>query len=85
MVFAGPVFAGVMVPTSATMARKLSADVPELAVPDGLVTVLETDPDAGIDYVCQMVRDIKVSGAFDGVHIIPISRYRDIAARLEEL
>jgi hypothetical protein len=30
-----------------------------------------------------MVHDIRESGAFDGVHLIPVSRYRQIAARLE--
>ncbi len=81
--FDGPVFAGVMVPASATMARKLSADIPELVVPDRVVEALETNPDAGVDFACEMVRDIQESGAFDGVHLIPVSRYREIAARLE--
>jgi len=81
--FDGPVFAGVMVPTSATMARKLSAHIPELAVPDDLVEALDSDPDAGVDFACQMVNDIQESGVFDGVHLIPVSRYRQIAARLE--
>jgi methylenetetrahydrofolate reductase (NADPH) len=83
VVFDGPVFVGVMVPASATMARKLSADIPELAVRETLVEALETDPDAGVEFACQMVRDIRDSRAFDGVHLIPVSRYRDIALRLE--
>jgi 5,10-methylenetetrahydrofolate reductase len=83
--FDGPVFAGVMVPASATMARKLSAEIPELAVPDDIVEALEEDPDAGVDFACQMVHDLRASGAFDGVHLIPVSRYRAIAARLENL
>ena len=81
--FGGSVFAGVMVPPSATMARKLSTDIPELAVPDALVASLDEDPDAGVDFACQMVSDIQESGAFDGVHLIPISRYRQVAARLD--
>jgi 5,10-methylenetetrahydrofolate reductase len=81
--FDGPVFAGVMVPTSATMARKLSADIPELAVPDHLVEALDSNPDSGVDFACQMVRDIQESAAFDGVHLIPVSRYRQVADRLE--
>lgn len=80
--FAGPVFAGVMAPPSASMARKLSADVPQLAVPQSLVEALEADRDAGVDFACEMVRDVRASGAFDGVHLIPISRYRKIAERL---
>jgi len=38
---------------------------------------------AGVDFACGMVDDIRQSGAFDGVHLIPVSRHREIAARLE--
>ena len=62
------------------MARKLSADTPELTVPDHLIAALDANPDAGVDFACQMVHDIRESGAFDGVHLIPVSRYRQIAA-----
>ncbi len=81
--FDGPVFAGVLVPSSATMARKLSADTPELTVPEHLIHALDENPDAGVDFACQMLHEIRASGAFDGVHLIPVSRYRQIAARLE--
>jgi 5,10-methylenetetrahydrofolate reductase len=81
--FDGPVFAGVMAPASAAMARKLSAEIPELAVPDSLIAALESDRDAGVDFACQMVTDVRDSGAFDGVHLVSVSRYREIAARLE--
>lgn len=81
--FDGPIFAGVMSPPSAPMARKLSSEIPELAVPEPLIHALDTDRDAGVDFACQMVSEIRQSGAFDGVHLIPISRYREIAARLD--
>ncbi len=83
--FDGPVFAGVMAPPSASMARKLSTDVPQLAVPESLVEALDADGDAGVDFACRMVSDIRASGAFDGVHLIPISRYRQIADRLRSV
>lgn len=81
--FDGPVFAGVMAPASATMARKLSADVPELTVPDSLVAALDSDRNAGVDFACQMVSELRDSGAFEGVHLVPVSRYQEIAARLQ--
>ncbi len=81
--FDGPIFAGVMVPASAAMARKLSATIPELAVPDHLISALESDPDAGVDFACDLVHAIGESGAFDGVHLVPVSRYRQVADRLE--
>jgi methylenetetrahydrofolate reductase (NADPH) len=83
--FAGPVFAGVMVVPSAAMARKLTADIPQLAVPQELVGLIERDPDAGVDAACQLVSQIKDSNSFDGVHIIPVSRYREAGRQLEEL
>src|SRR4051794_23929770 len=81
--FDGPVFAGVIAPASATMARKLSSDIAELAIPNALIEALDVDPNAGVDFACEMVNEISESGAFDGVPLIPVSRYRDVAARLE--
>ncbi|HVT78521.1 MAG TPA: hypothetical protein VHD87_15895 [Acidimicrobiales bacterium] len=83
--FAGPVYAGVMVPPSAAMARKISADIPQLRVPDSLVTALDGDATAGVEFACTMIDAIRDSGAFDGVHLIPTARYREMAARLETL
>jgi methylenetetrahydrofolate reductase (NADPH) len=81
--FAGPVYAGVMVVASAPMARKLSRDVPQLAVPSPIVDLLERDASAGVALACDLVEGVRASGAFDGVHLIPVSRYREVAARLE--
>jgi methylenetetrahydrofolate reductase (NADPH) len=82
--FTGPVFAGVMVVPSAAMARKLTADIPQLAVPQQLVDLIDTDPDAGVDAACRLVRQIKDSNSYDGVHLIPFSRYRETARQLEQ-
>jgi 5,10-methylenetetrahydrofolate reductase len=81
--FTGPVFAGVMVIASAPMARKLSADVPQLAVPGEIIDMIERDRSAGVELACDLVAEIRDSGAFEGVHLIPVSRYREIASRLE--
>jgi methylenetetrahydrofolate reductase (NADPH) len=45
---------------------------------------IERDPSAGVELACDLVEGIRDSGAFDGVHLIPVSRYREVAARLEE-
>ena len=81
--FDGKVYAGVMVVASAQMAAKLITESSQLAVPEWLVQRLEDDPDAGVETACQMVSDIAESGAFDGVHLVPVRRYREVAARLE--
>jgi len=77
-----PVYAGVMVLASAKMAHDL-ASVPQLTIPDRLVEAVERDRDAGVEAACDQVLRIRDSGAFDGVHLIPVSRYRQVAARLE--
>jgi 5,10-methylenetetrahydrofolate reductase len=81
--FAGPVYAGVMVVPSVAMARKISADIRQLAVPDSWLAAIERDPTAGVTLACDLVDGVRESGAFHGVHLIPVSRYREVAARLE--
>jgi methylenetetrahydrofolate reductase (NADPH) len=83
--FSGPVYAGVMVIASAPMARKLSTDIPQLAVPDAIIDRIEADRSAGVDIACDLIAGIRQSGLFDGIHLIPVSRYREMAARLEAI
>jgi 5,10-methylenetetrahydrofolate reductase len=82
--FDGPVYAGVMVIASASMARKLSSEIPQLAVPAPIVDRIEQDRQAGVEIACDLVTAIRDSGAFDGVHLIPVARYREMAALLED-
>lgn len=81
--FDGAVYAGVMALPSAGMARKVSADVPQLAVPRPVLDRLDADPDAGIDLAVELVVGLRDSGVFDGAHLIPVNRYRQVAAALE--
>jgi 5,10-methylenetetrahydrofolate reductase len=83
--FEGPVYAGVMIVASAAMARKLTATIPQLAVPAHVLARLEDDREAGVDLACDLLDGIRDSGAFDGVHLVPVSRYREVARRLEVL
>jgi methylenetetrahydrofolate reductase (NADPH) len=78
-----PVYAGVMVLASQAMARRMAAAVPDIDIPDSLTERVGADPMAGVDAACQQVQQLRDSGAFDGVHLVPVSRYRQIAARLE--
>jgi 5,10-methylenetetrahydrofolate reductase len=79
----GPVYAGVMVLASAGMARNLAAAIPDIDIPAELVEAVERDRAAGVAAACEQVLAIRDSGAFDGVHLVPVSRYREVAARLE--
>jgi len=81
--FDGPIYAGVMVVASAPMARKLSADIPELAVPGSVLARVEQDRDAGVEIAFELINRIRESRAFGGVHLIPVARYREMAALLE--
>lgn len=81
--FRGAVYAGVMVLPSSSMARKLSVDVPQLAVPPDVLARLDASQSAGVELACELVSEVRSSGAFDGVHLIPVSRYREVAAALE--
>ena len=81
--FDGPVYAGVMVIASSPMARKLSSEIPQLAVPGPIIDRIERDRMAGVEIACELITAIRESGAFDGVHLIPVSRYREMASLLE--
>ncbi len=77
-----PVYAGVIVVASAAMARNLAREIPGLDVPTALVERLEHDRSAGVQAACELVAAVRDSGAFEGVHLIPVARYREVAARL---
>jgi methylenetetrahydrofolate reductase (NADPH) len=78
----GKVFAGVMVMASSKMAQRIATDVPEIGVPDDLIAALDSDREAGLEHALEMVERIRESGHFDGVHLVPVGRYADIATRL---
>jgi 5,10-methylenetetrahydrofolate reductase len=80
--FDGPVYAGVMVVASVGMARKLNDDIPQLGIPPEVVERVEDDPGAGVEIAAELVAQVRDSGAFDGVHLVPVSRYRQMATRL---
>jgi methylenetetrahydrofolate reductase (NADPH) len=80
-----PVYAGVMALASPTMARSLAATIPDIDIPADLVERVGLDRNAGADAACELVLAIRESGAFDGVHLVPVARYREVAARLEQI
>ena len=63
------VYAGVIVLPSAGMARRLATAIANLEIPTNLVDRLEQDRDAGVDAACDLVAQIRDSGAFEGVHL----------------
>lgn len=81
--FDRPVYAGVMVVASAAMARRLARESPQLAVPESLVEAVERDPSHGVQAVCELIDALRDHGGFAGAHVVAVSRYREVAARLE--
>lgn len=82
--FQGRVYVGVLVLASARMARRINATIPEIRVPERVMDKLESDPEYGVDFAIEQIETIKESGLFDGVHLVPVTRYRQIAARLSD-
>ncbi|GAA2613380.1 hypothetical protein GCM10010399_50280 [Dactylosporangium fulvum] len=80
-----PVYAGVLVLSSAAMARRLAATIPDIDIPADLVDRVEADRRAGVDAACEQVAALRDSGAFDGVHLVTVSRYREVALLLESM
>lgn len=78
-----PVYAGVMVLASAAMAHRLAATIPDIEIPSELVERVTQEPRAGVDAACEQVERLRDSGAFEGVHLVPVARYREVALRLE--
>jgi len=79
----GAVYAGVIVLPSTGMATKLASDIPEIKIPAWHLEAIDRDRDAGVALACEQVLSLRDTGAFDGVHLIPVTRYREVAARLE--
>jgi hypothetical protein len=82
--FDGHLYAGVLVLASARMARRINASIPDIRIPETVVDKLD-DAEVGIELACEQIERIKVSGAFDGIHLIPVGRYREMATRLEAI
>ena len=78
----GDLLAGVLVLASSKMAVRLAGTVTDIDLPATLVESLDADPDAGVDHAVEMVRTLESAGGFAGVHVVPVSRYRQFADRL---
>ncbi|MGI8407592.1 MAG: methylenetetrahydrofolate reductase [Actinomycetota bacterium] len=82
--FNGKLYAGVLVLASSRMARRVNAAIPDIRIPQNIIDKLD-DPEFGIDLACQQIQTIKDSGAFNGVHLVPVGKYREVAARLGDI
>jgi methylenetetrahydrofolate reductase (NADPH) len=83
--YPGRVYAGVLVLASARMAQRVNASVPEIRIPQRIIDKLEDDPTLGIEIAWEQIQLVRQSGAFDGVHLVPVGRYPEMAERLKSL
>lgn len=83
--YQGKTYAGVLVLASGRMARRVNASIPDIRIPQTVVDKLDDDPDFGIELACRQIAEIKASGLFDGVHLVPVGRYGEMAERLLDL
>ena len=61
------------------MARKLASDLRDVEIPAPVLDRLEREPRGGVELACDLVDEIRGLGSFDGVHLIPVGRYRETA------
>lgn len=80
--YGGKVFAAVLVLASSRMAERANAGIPGIDISRTLIDKLADDPSLGVDIACAQIEEIKDSKAFDGVHLISVGRYREMAGRL---
>lgn len=83
--FDGKVYAGVLVLASSRMARRINATIPDIRIPATVIDKLDDDRDVGLDLACEQIETLRSSGAIDGVHLVPVGRYPEMADRLATL
>ena len=81
--YPGRVYAGVLVLASSRMARRVNATIPDIHIPDTIVDKLDGNPDIGVELACEQIEAIEGSRAYDGIHLVPVGRFREMAARLD--
>jgi methylenetetrahydrofolate reductase (NADPH) len=80
--FDGKMYAAVLVLAGKRMAQRVNASVPDIRIPQQVIDKLDGDPEAGVELACEQIAEIKESGAFDGVHLVPVGKFREVARRL---
>ena len=65
------------------MAQRVNAALPDVHIPRRIVDKLDGNPDIGVELACEQIEAIEGSRAYDGVHLVPVGRFREMAARLD--
>ncbi|HYI44243.1 MAG TPA: methylenetetrahydrofolate reductase [Actinomycetota bacterium] len=80
----GRVYPAVVVLASSRMARRINASLPDIRIPEHVIDKLDDGKHVGLDLACEQIDAIRSSGAFDGVHLVPVGSYKEMATRLAD-
>jgi len=80
--FEAPVLAGVLVLASSAMAERLVSGAFGIEIPSQVIERLHDDPHAGVQIALDQVAALRDSGVFQGAHLIPGVRYRQVTQAL---
>jgi 5,10-methylenetetrahydrofolate reductase len=80
--YSGKVYAGVLVLSDGRMARRINSSIPDIHVPAALADKLDDDPELGVRLACEQIEAVRGADGFDGVHVVPVGRYREMARAL---
>ncbi len=81
--FEGPIYAGVLVVTSPAMADRLSTNLPDLRIPSSVLKTVQKNENGGVDIAFDLASEIKDSGMFDGIHLVPVNKFQAVAERFQ--
>lgn len=80
--YEGKMYAGVLVLENAHMARRISATIPDISIPENVIKGLESDASYGLDLALEQVEAVRESKQFAGVHLVPVKLFSEIAQRM---
>ncbi len=82
--YEGRVYAAVLVLGGRRMAERINATLPDVHIPQRIVDKLD-DPSFGLELARRQTEELKASGAFDGIHLIPVGRFREVVDALRDV
>ncbi|HZJ50089.1 MAG TPA: methylenetetrahydrofolate reductase [Actinomycetota bacterium] len=80
--YAGKIYAGVLVLENARMARRISATIPDIRIPEKVIKGLESDPSYGLQLALEQIEAVRELDQFAGVHLVPVKLFPEMAERL---
>lgn len=80
--YAGRMYAGVLVLENARMARRISATIPDIRIPEKVIKGLESDSSYGMQLAVEQIEAVRELDQFAGVHLVPVKLFPEMSQRL---